>query len=660
MTNLVENALQGMPPVRRTPADVVHHEAPVRSPRNKSLVRTLLQGDALKADVKRFFRARQESLPTDWDADVAVEIERSLTREPGYREGGFLGLMRYACDLSDGAHNQITWTESRLWALIRRRLSSSSGLMLLRSVANAHEILQSLLDDDDDSRRRGFCDLLRVLGARTGQILLEHPRMIDRPIWEFSLLLTVKADHFNSEWRNVSGRTIRPLDLLFGAVAVYLRERGMEPALGDLRMSVLQTGAPLGPQLESWVRALHATPGGSLIPGVHLPDDPRTWIWQTGLALREQDGLIDRMGRMASCERALLERARAHETWKDDVAIAVEAELRKEIDRILPESRRMPASMVLADGAAVAYPDPVVAAAAPVAEKPDPRASSDLELQTAMLSFSRGSWAILSETAEGIPTVGFGLADLERQARWVVDGWKSGWTPSGHVWVEKYRTLLGDSRVREFLRLGPSWIAGLRELLTEADPWLMAGWEDLFRWIYPAKFRHDQIEFRQNERPGAPVHRTGYDWTVLRLMALTLAEVASAAREPGLAPSCLVVLRHWQQLSRCKDVAPLGQEWWTWLAEEVDQRAEAEGDRQFPSKISSEEDWKMRHVAPWIAFPSPVSASILGEWVKNPLDAMRSDNHLVHERWASRLSMLTQMQDEAKEEALASLVARIV
>ncbi|MEK7393474.1 MAG: hypothetical protein AAB214_13015, partial [Fibrobacterota bacterium] len=352
------------------------------------------------------------------------------------------------------------------------------------------------------------------------------------------------------------------------------------------------------------------------------------------------------------CERALLDRARGHESWKDDVALSIEAELRKEIERVLPESRRMPSSMVKTDGGDTFHaPEPE--------RKPDPRASSDLDLQTAMLSFSNGSWAVLSETSEGIPTIGFGLADLERQARWVGDGWKAGWTPTGHVWVEKYRTLLGDPRVREFLRLGPTWIAGLRDLLTDADPILVAGLEDMIRWIYPAKFRPEQIEFRQNQRPGVPVHRTGYDWAVLRLMALTLAEVASAAREPGLAPSCLVVLHHWQQLSRFRDITPSSPEWWAWLADEVDQRAEAEGERRFPELVAIDDDWKMRHVAPWIAFPSPVSASILGEWVKNPLEAMKADTHLVHERWASRLSMLTQMQDEAKEESLLELLPRI-
>lgn len=651
MANLVENALQGMPAVRRASPATIQQEVPVRSPRNRSLVRTLLQGDALKADVKRFFKAREGTLPAHWDIDSVVEVERSLAREPGYREGAYLGLLRYACDLSDSAQQQTSWTENRLWALLRRRLSSSSGLMLLRSVANAHEILQSLLEDPESLRRRAFCDLLRVIGARTGQILLEHPRLIDRPVWEFAILLTVRADQCNSELRKTQGRVVRSVDLLFGSIAVYMRDRGLEPGLNDLRTTVLQTGAPLGHALDAWVRGFRQTSGNSLIPGIQIPDDPRNWIWQTGVALLEQEGLVDRQGRLAACERALLDRARAYETWKDDVAIAVESELRKEIDRAIPESRRMPLAMVKAEGAPVVEPERE--------KRPDPRASSDLDLQTAMLSFAKGSWAVLTETTEGIPTVGFGIADLERQARWVYDGWNFGWTPTGHVWAEKYRTLLGDPRVREFLRLGPSWVAGLRELLTEADPWLMAGWEDLVRWIYPVKFRPDQIEFRQNERPGAPSHRTGYDWTVLRLLALTLAEVAAAAREPGLAPSCLVVVRHWQQLSRSEHLAPLGPEWWAWLSEEVDQRVEAEENRQFPTRIQSDTDWKMRHVAPWIAFPSSVSAAVLGEWVKCPLDAMRSDDHLVHERWASRLSMLTQMQDDAKEESLSEMLARI-
>jgi hypothetical protein len=72
-----------------------------------------------------------------------------------------------------------------------------------------------------------------------------------------------------------------------------------------------------------------------------------------------------------------------------------------------------------------------------------------------------------------------------------------------------------------------------------------------------------------------------------------------------------------------------------------------------------DDDWRMRHVAPWLAFPSPASAGVLGDWVTDPVAALQSDLHPVHERWASRLSMLTQLQEESKEEALADLLTRI-
>lgn len=685
MSALVENALQGMSATRRAPASTVHQEVPVRAPRTRSLVRTLLQGDALKADVKQFFRTRQSSLPAQWEVDVVVDVERSLAREPGYREGGFLGLLRYACDLADASRTETTWTETRLWFLLRKRLSSSSGLMLLRSVANSHEIVQSLLDDPDGMRRRGFCDVLRVLGARTGQILLEHPRLIDRPIWEFNLQLTTRADRYN---RNRDAkRIVQPLDVFCGAIFVYLRDRGLEPALTELRTAVLLSGAPLSAALDAWIESLQATPGTSLIKGTRLPDDPRQWIWLTGISVLEQSGLTDRLGRLASCERALLEHARALETWKDDLATSIEALLRQEIDRTLPESRRVPYSIVRAENAPPPVSDPVPLQAGAggdpsdssqilsflSGDRPAPDAdalaesggsreetlAAQRQLNQAMDEYKGGSWSPLTETSEGIPTIGFGLPDLERQARWVGDGWKSGWTPTGHVWAEKFRTLLGDARVREFLRLGPSWIAGLREVLTESEPWTMAGGEDLLRWIYPAKFRPMEIEFRQNQRPYAPGHSTGYDWTVLRLLSLTLAEVAGAAREPGLAPSCLVVLRNWQRMSPHRHLVPHSQDWWAWLAEEVDQRTEAEASRPFPAVLPLDDEWRIRHMAPWIAFPSPASASVLGEWVTDPLAALHADPHLVHERWASRLSMLTQLQEAAKEESLSELVRRL-
>ena len=658
MSHLVENALQTMPQARRAPVPSVPTEVPVRPPRERSLVRSLFQGDALKADVRRFFRVRENGIPGDWDPDSVIAVEQILARDPEGRPGGFLGLLRFACDLREQELSDSTWLEARLWSLLRRRLSTSSGLMLLRSVANAHEILRSLVEDPDPLRRRGFADLLRVLGARTGQPFLEHPRTIDRALWEFSLVLMVRADQYNSEFRGTGARQIRCLDLLFAATCVYIRERGQEPNLSDLRPAVLQTGAPLGPALDSLVRGLAGMPGQTLFPGLVFRDDPRDWVWETGRGLLDGDGLQDRAGQLASCERALLERARAQESWKEEVAYAVHEEFRRELERSLPESRRQPAL--------VATPVAVAVSAEPVAVSPalprsttvfDPNATAE-GVQAAIAAFDQV--LLPGETVEGLPTVGFGMLDLERQGRWIAEGWRTGWTPMGHVWTDHFRSLLGDARVREFMRLDPDWLGGLRDLLTEPDPWLMAGWEDLVRWLYPAVSRQEPMEFRQNQRPGAPPNRTGWDWTVLRLFALTLAEVADAVREPGLAPTCLVVLRHWQFLSaRGKALAPRSTEWWQWLSEEVEARAEAEGKRRFPRAAPMDDDWRMRNVAPWLAFPSPSSASVLGTWVSDPVGALHADTSPVHERWASRLSMLTQMQEDSKEEALLDLVQRI-
>ncbi len=654
MANVVEAALQGLSTAPASPGADDPREVPVRAPRSRSLVRTLLQGDALKADARQFFRRRQGFLPDDWEVDRIVEIERVLEREPGYRSGGFLGLLRYACDLFDASSTQTTLTEARLWFLLRKRLSSSSGLMLLRSVANAHDTIESLLADPEPSRRRGFCDILRVLGARTGKIQVEHPRLIDRAIWEFALLLSNRADQANHALGAV--RTVTPLDVFCAAVFVHVRDRGMEPALMDLRRLVLAPGAPMAVALEAWLDALRRTPGNSLIAGTRLPDDPRRWTWQAGVSILEQSGLTDRLGRIATCERALLERARTLESWKNDMAFAIDGLARQEIERHLPESRRMSLSLRREEAAPVP-PVPEAATGPTDADSSDEALRAALELRSAMTSFE-GGWHP-SETTEGIPTIGFGTPDLERQARWIAEGWRTGWTPSGRIWAERYRSLLGDARVREFLRLGPSWIAGLRDHLGDPEPWTMAGWEDLLRWVYPAASRGLEIEFRQNQRPGSPQNRTGYDWTVLRLLALSLAEVVGASREPGLAPSCLVLVRNWQKLSRGRNLAPRSQEWWAWLTEEVDLRAEAEGARSFPAPAPLDDEWRMRHLAPWIAFPSPASASVLGAWATDPLSALREDTHMVHERWASRLSMLTQLQDEAKEEAVVDLGRRL-
>jgi hypothetical protein len=393
-------------------------------------------------------------------------------------------------------------------------------------------------------------------------------------------------------------------------------------------------------------------------------EDPRDWVWETGRSVLDRDGPLDRTGRLAACERALLERARAQESWKEEVALAVQEEFRREIDRVLPESRRqsnlppIPASVPPPPAAVIENETDLQLFESPGSDAPR-RATmgGGIGVQEAMSAFSQKT--LPGETVDGLPTVGFGMLDLERQGRWIAEGWRTGWTPTGHVWADHFRSLLGDARVREFLRMDADWLGGLREVLTEPDPWLMAGWEDLVRWLYPTRGRMEPVEFRQNQRPGAAAHRTGWDWTVLRLFALTLAEVASAVREPGLAPTCLVVVQRWQILSRRSDLQIHSPQWWAWLSEEVEVRSEQEGSRRFPAIGAMDDDWRMRNIAPWIAFPSPASSLILGEWVKDPVAAIQADPHPIHERWASRLSMLTQLQEDAKEDALAELAKKI-
>jgi hypothetical protein len=338
MMNVVGSALQTMPPPSRGGGSAMPSEVPVRPPRERSLVRSILQGDALKSDIRRFFRVRSESIPEAWTPEVVSTVEQVLQRDPGYVPGSFLGLLRFSCDLREQEIGQYTWLESRLWSLVKRRLSTSSGLMLLRSVANAHEILRSLVEDPSPGRRRSFSDLLRILSVRTGQPYLEHPRTIDRAVWEFALVLAVRCDRFNADLRGTDTRPLRCIDLLFGSTSIYIQERGAEPTIAELRTAVLQTGSPLGPALGLWARSLARNPGQSLLPGQPPPGDPRSWVWETGRGLLSDEASIDRSGQLAACERALLDRASQLESWKDQEARAVHDEFRKEIERILPES----------------------------------------------------------------------------------------------------------------------------------------------------------------------------------------------------------------------------------------------------------------------------------------------------------------------------------
>ena len=697
---------------------------PVRSPRPRNIARQILEGDALKADAKRFLAHRRESVPSDWTVEGIVEAEQALAAV-GIPGGTFLGLLRFAADFQEDREKGRTSVERRWWGLLRRRLGSSSGITLVRSVADGMELVRHLVEEADVSTQQGFTDLLRLVGARTGIDMISQPRLTEKALWEFAILLAARTRTWNRTHPQ-GGRRIVPLDFYLGGVMVYAQDRQTEPSLADLRSGVFQTGAPLAPALDAWLRRIQDFPGSSLL-NIAMPSqaDPRAWVWSAGRQM-SSDHRASRLARLAACERGLLDQGRREEGAREAAAIAVEQSVREILARELPEARlAVPAPVAAprpqhaASAFAPAMRDDVLSKAdfvippartlAPAAVEPpkqlppaalpprppaassprrpglrenkpsDPAPSLVLEthpvasdpLAMAMQEYETSAnlrtitlpvqdLAIYDLNAGGLDAlpVGFDVSDLERQASQLEECLRTGYTSYGRQWVEKYRGLLADARVREFLRFPNEWIAGLRDLLTSGDPWILAGFEDLVRYIYPPRARPDEIEFRYNQRLGdSGPYRTGWDWTVLRLLALALAETASGQGDPEFAPTPLVAVLRWHQLSKARELVAHTPAWWSWLSEEVDARTEAVFHKPFQVRAAAELSlWRERHVKPWLAIPSEADIGRLGTWARHPLHALKQDASPSSERWANRLSMLGQLLDESKEDVLKDLV----
>lgn len=705
---------------------------PVRSPRPRNLARQILEGDALKADAKRFLSRRRDSVPPEWTVDGIAEADQALA-SVGIPGGTFLGLLRFACDFQEDREQGRTSIERRWWGLLRRRLGSSSGITLVRSVADGMEVVRWLVEEADIPTQQGFTDLLRILGARTGIDMISQPRLVEKALWEFAVLLAARTRTWNRTHPRGS-RAIVPLDFYLGGVMVYALDRQSEPSLAELRSTVFMTGAPLAPTLDSWLRRLQDFAGSSLlvIP-MSVQGDPRSWVWSAGLQL-SSDQRAARLARFAACERALLDQGRREDAAREAAAVAIEQATRDLLARDLPAARlaspapepsRVQAPPVTIPVIApdailpgfdiVRPPDPASsakpvvldealpprppAASAPrrpgVRERkvpapvpaPSPelasllrsaspaRAAANDPLALAMQEYeTSASLKTITLPVQGVELfelggggldalpVGFDISDLERQASQLEECLRTGYTSSGRQWVEKYRGLLSDARVREFLRFPAEWIAGLRDLLTSGDPWILAGFEDLVRYVYPRSGRPAELEFRYNQRVGdGGPYRTGWDWVVLRLLALATAETASGQGDPEFAPTPLVTVLRWHRLSKARSLPPHTPAWWSWLSEEVDARTDAVFRKPFQVRAAAELSlWRERHVKPWLAIPGEADIGRLGVWARHPLHALRQDATPSSERWANRLSMLGQLLDESKEDILQELVEGMV
>lgn len=731
---MVRGALGTVSVSRPLPLEGEPNSIPVRPPRPRNLARQILEGDALKADAKRFLARRKNSVPADWTVEGILEAEQALAAV-GTPGGTFLGLLRFAADFQDDRQMGRTAAERRWWGLLRRRLASASGIALVRSVADGMDLVRHLAENSDVTDQQGFTDLLRLVGARTGIDVIAQPRLAEKVLWEFSVLLASRVRTWNRSHPQ-DPRRIVPLDFYLGGMMVFMADRQLEPTLSDLRENVFRIGAPLAPTLDAWLRHFQEIPGTSLLRVPMPPEgDPRHWVWSVGQQL-SSDPRPARLARIAACERALLDQTRREESLRVDAALAIENSVRALFERELPASRlsepaprarsvptgtdTVPESAPRARSVAPVRTNSVLPQAIPMDTgvvshgspatpsrlsplPPRPSASAiprslrersreapqtppetltplhapqlevssplvmamqdyetSVNLRTISLPVQHELVDIVDIVAGALDAlpVGFDVPDLERQATLIEECLRTGYTAQGRLWVERYRGLLGDARVREFMRFPSEWIGGLRDLLTSGDPWILAGFEDLARYLYPVGFRPEVLEFRYNQRTGdTGPYRTGWDWVVLRLIALAMAETASGLGDPQFAPTPLVAVRRWHALSTSRNLVPHTPGWWGWLSEEVEARTEAVYRKPFQVRAAAELSlWRERYVKPWLAIPSEASVSSLGAWARNPLHALRQDEAPSSERWANRLSMLGQLLEESKEDMLREII----
>jgi hypothetical protein len=201
-------------------------------------------------------------------------------------------------------------------------------------------------------------------------------------------------------------------------------------------------------------------------------------------------------------------------------------------------------------------------------------------------------------------------------------------------------------------------VAGLREVFTVADPWMMCGVEDLLRYIYPQVSRPQHLEFRYKERHGDTTSsRPSYDWVVLRLIAVAVYESLATMDAGAQSTPPLAVVRRWQTLSRASREPSHTPTWWGWLVETVDAHCENVG-HTFPLRRPPNPRWREQYMRPQLAIPTADAFAALEAWAHTPLASLLADP-TGSERWASRFSMLSQFLDEAKEDALGVLLAKI-
>lgn len=488
----------------------------------------------------------------EWTPAAVREVERSLQEDSPELRGSFLGCLRHVCDMELAIERGMTPAEAGFIRRLRRKLESKTPFLKNPLAKHAEDLVRSSHENQDWKALLGICDLARVLGVRIGRTPLQHPLVSDAVFWEVLFGLSLQARVWNRLHKTQGSRQIRPLDVYIGASIVPV-EGGEVASLSFMREAASSSSWMSG-ALDRWLQEIIQQPGDSLIP---LPTWTTPWSWLRQAADQIMASPVGaRNAVVNTIARALQEMGWDADRPKD----AATERLQRMIEELA--SRRQ--------GIA-----PVVRPAT-VSQRISPDAG---------VGFETGSFSIFKpEELSGSDAVPASVEapSLEKtlfrsQFKEKCLAWNgaigSGLTPDGKAWWEDFlrilETMPGERR---------AWALRMQE---NADTALIAGFEDLVRFLYPAPVRPGRLTFSCLDRY-PPDPRDGKDLAVLDMLYSACDECLGASAQP----TALVAVRRWQAQSNARMLPSHSPGWWEWLTQEGAVRAElvqAPGTRAFPA-----------------------------------------------------------------------------
>jgi len=492
-------------------------------------------------DIRKFFRQRSEQLSMqEWTPAAVREVERSLQEDSPELRGSFLGCLRHVCDMELAIERGMTPAEAGFIRRLRRKLESKTPFLKSPLSKHAEDLIRSAHDNQDWKALLGVCDLARVLGVRIGRNPLQHPLVSDAVFWEVLFGLSLQARAWNRLHKTQGARQIRPLDVYIGA-SIVPAEGGEVPTLSLMR-GAASSGSWMSGSLDRWLQEIIQQPGDSLIP---LPAWTTPWSWLRQAADQILASPVGtRNAVVNTIARALQEMGWDADRPKDRAS----ARLQKMIEDLAARQQ---------GNAPIVRPSSATQRIAP----------------DAGLGFETGSFSIFQpeELAGGDVASAAKSAPSQEKAVFRDQfkekclAWKasigSGLTPDGRAWWEDFLRILGTlpGERRE-------WASNMKD---NADTALIAGFEDLVRFFYPAPVRPGRLTFSCLDRY-PPDPRDGKDLVVLDMLYSACDECLGTSAQP----TALVAVRRWQAQSNARLLPSHSPGWWDWLAQEGAVRAE--------------------------------------------------------------------------------------